>query len=245
MYALTVSGIVFACTIAAFVFGMFLRNRLPSHHLSKESEEIVKMVLAVLGTLTALVLGLLIASAKHSLDRKLDELRSVSAWIVQLDRALAQYGSEAHELRNLLQQIVASRIHEFRQGFSENDLQATLSRARGIETIQNQLLNLTPQNDAQRWFKATALDISNHIAETRWMGIFNADRTIQIPFLFVLTFWLAAELELHDTRFFAPRWWTFFLVQANGSAVSLYALMKASMCSCNCSTAVKEAPFSD
>ena len=61
MYALTVSGIVFACTIAAFVFGMFLRNRLPSHHLSKESEEIVKMVLAVLGTLTALVLGLLIS----------------------------------------------------------------------------------------------------------------------------------------------------------------------------------------
>ena len=161
------------------------------------------MVLAVLGTLTALVLGLLIASAKHSLDRKLDELRSVSAWIVQLDRALAQYGSEAHELRNLLQQIVASRIHEFRQGFSENDLRATLSRARGIETIQNQLLNLTPQNDAQRWFKATALDISNHIAETRWMGIFNADRTIQIPFLFVLTFWLAAIFK--NFGIFAPR----------------------------------------
>ena len=127
----------------------------------------------------------------------------MSAWIVQLDRALAQYGSEAHELRNLLQQIVASRIHEFRQGFSEKDLRPTLSRARGIETIQNQLLNLTPQNDAQRWFKATALDISNHIAETRWMGIFNADRTIQIPFLFVLTFWLAAIFK--NFGIFAPR----------------------------------------
>jgi hypothetical protein len=46
-------------------------------------------------------------------------------------------------------------------------------------------------------------------------------------------------------RFLNRRWYTFFFVQANGSAVSLYAAMKASMCCCNCSTAVKEAPLGD
>jgi len=46
-------------------------------------------------------------------------------------------------------------------------------------------------------------------------------------------------------RFLNRRWWIFFLIQMNGSAVSLYAAMKASMCCRNCSTAVKEAPLSD
>jgi hypothetical protein len=50
---------------------------------------------------------------------------------------------------------------------------------------------------------------------------------------------------LSDTRDFEPPLADFSLVQTNGSAVSLYAAMKASMCSCNCSTAVKEAPLSD
>ena len=46
------------------LLGVFLRTRLPTHHLSDESRDAVKMGTAMIATLTALVLGLLIASAK-------------------------------------------------------------------------------------------------------------------------------------------------------------------------------------
>jgi len=205
MFALTVSGSVFACTIVAALFGLFLQARLPPDHLNRESKETVYTVLLILGTLVAIVLGLLVASAKQSLESKIDQLRHMAAKTVQLDRTLAEYGSETRETRDLLRTIVESRIRELWQGkgVSEKEVQAKLSQSRGIETIQRQLLNLAPQNDAQRWFRTTALDITNDIAETRWLTLLNTTATIPLPFIVVLTFWLAAIFG--SLGVFAPR----------------------------------------
>jgi hypothetical protein len=205
MFALAATGIVFACMVGAALLGMFLQTRLPPHHLTDQSKDTAKMVLAVLGTLTALVLGLLIASAKSSLASKVELLEHALAWTVQLDRALAGYGSETSELRNVLQQSFVSQIHDLFQdrGMSEKGVQGTLSGNRGIETIQRQILNLAAQNDSQRWFQAAALNITNKIEETRWMAVFSTGRSIPPPFLAVLTFWLAAIFT--SLGIFAPR----------------------------------------
>lgn len=90
MLAFTVSGIVLVCIIAASLFGQFLRSRLPPNHIDRASKEIADTILFILGTLTALVLGLFVASAKHSLDSKIDQLRQIAAKTVQLDRTLAE-----------------------------------------------------------------------------------------------------------------------------------------------------------
>ena len=55
----------------------------------------------------------------------------------------------------------------------------------------------------------------------------------------------STRITVSDTAGFEPTLADFFLGQAKGSALSLYAWMKASMCSCNCSRLVKEAPLSD
>src|SRR5262245_21609621 len=127
MFALIATGIVFACTIGAARVGMFLQTRLPAEHLTRESKDTAKMVLAVLGTLTALVLGLFIGSAKNSLASKIDQLDHVLAWTVQLDRTLAGYGSETSELRNLLQRTFASEVRDLFQdgGMTESAVQET------------------------------------------------------------------------------------------------------------------------
>jgi hypothetical protein len=163
MFALTVSGSVFACTIVAALFGLFLQARLPPDHLNRESKETVYTVLLILGTLVAIVLGLLVASAKQSLESKIDQLKHMAAKTVQLDRTLAEYGSETRETRDLLRKIVESRIRELWQGkgVSEKELQAKLSQSRGIETIQLQLLNLAPKNDEQRSFRAYFAEVES------------------------------------------------------------------------------------
>jgi hypothetical protein len=205
MFALAVSGIAFFCAMGAAMLGMWLSPRLPADHVNDDAEEIAKMVLAILGTLTALVLGLLIASAKSSLDGKIDQLKQSAARTVELDRTLAQYGPETKEMRDRLQKIAESRVRWMWPG---HDVTAemeekSISRGRGVETIQRELLNLTPRDDAQRWFKATALDISNDIAEARWMGLLNISGSIQTPFLVVLIFWLTAIFA--SLGIFSPR----------------------------------------
>jgi ABC-type amino acid transport system permease subunit len=205
MFALAVSGIAFVCAIGAGLFGMWLGPRLPADHVSDEAMEIAKMALAILGTLTALVLGLLIASAKSSLDGKIEQLKQAAARTVELDRTLAQYGPETKEMRDRLQKIAESRVRWMWPG---HDVTAemeeeSISRGHGIELIQRQLLGLTPRDEAQRWFKTTALDISNDIAETRWMGLLNISGGIQTPFLVVLIFWLTAIFA--SIGIFSPR----------------------------------------
>jgi hypothetical protein len=205
MSALTASGIVFAFAIGATLLGMFLRTRIPAHPLNRESWDLVTMVLAVLGTLTALVLGLMIDSSKKFVrkqDRPVETCRRKDCSARSYSRGIWIGNQRNTELMAPARRSADSRDLD-RYGYLPKDLEETLSRGRGIETIQQQILNLAPNDDAQRWFKATALDISNDIAQTRWMAVVNTDRSILLPFLAVLTFWTAAIFVIFGI--FAPR----------------------------------------
>ena len=89
MTALEVAAIVFACVFAGALFGMFLSSVLPKEHLSENAKDVIKVTMAMLATLAALVLGLLTASAKSSLDDKENAVRSWAAEALLLDRTLA------------------------------------------------------------------------------------------------------------------------------------------------------------
>src|SRR5262245_36619150 len=102
MSAISVSLLVFASLFFGALVGMVLRNALPEHHLSNESKEVVKVGTGLIGTMAALLLGLLVASAKSSFDTKNDELIQMSAKVDFLDRLLARYGTETHTIREQL-----------------------------------------------------------------------------------------------------------------------------------------------
>ena len=88
------------------LLGILLRAVLPQNHLSAESKDIVKLGMGLVGTMAALVLGLLVASAKGSYDAQIAELTQGSTNILLLDRLLAQYGPETKEARALLRGAV-------------------------------------------------------------------------------------------------------------------------------------------
>src|ERR1700682_4364165 len=96
---MAISWVVFACVFGVALLGMLLRNVLPEHHLKDDSKDVVKLGMALIATMSALVLGLLIASAKSSYDAQSGEVTQMSANIIQLDRTLARYGSETKEAR--------------------------------------------------------------------------------------------------------------------------------------------------
>jgi hypothetical protein len=94
MSPLAISSVLFACIFGVAVAAMLLRRVLPEHHLSADSKEVVKLGMGMIATLAALVLGLLIASAKGTYDAQSNEVKELTANVVLLDRLLATYGTD-------------------------------------------------------------------------------------------------------------------------------------------------------
>src|SRR5579871_2403821 len=110
MSPLAISLIVFACVFGGAMLGMVLRSRLPEHHQSPESQRVVNLGAGIIGTMAALVLGLLVASAKGTYDAQNNELTAEAAKIVLLDRGRSVYGPEANDARSLLRSTVNQMI---------------------------------------------------------------------------------------------------------------------------------------
>jgi hypothetical protein len=192
MNPLTIASIVFAFVFGGALRGMYLGRVLPQEHLTPDARDVIKVSMAMVATLAALVLGLLTAAATSSLDDKEAELRSMAAQVILLDRTMAEYGPEMAEARTLLKQIVAARINliwpEENAGTVEP---GAVSRGAGVESVQKKLLALSPKDDAQRWIQSTALQTTRDIAAARWSMLEQIGSNIQWPFLVVVVFWLA------------------------------------------------------
>ncbi len=212
MSSLTISLIALACIFGGTLLGMAFRHFLPEHHLSEDTQDSVKLGIGMIATLTALVLGLLIASAKGTFDTMTNELRLTGSKIILLDRVMAQYGPETHEARDLLRHAVSATL--YRVWPEENhkvEIQKTNQSVNEIEWVQDEIRQLSPRNDSQKWLKSQALSVSADIAESRWILLGQLGQSsLPSPFLVVLVCWLT--VIFCSFGIFSPR---------NGTVISI------------------------
>jgi hypothetical protein len=201
MNSLAVSGVAFVCVFGGSLLGFFLRPRLNENHLSAESKELVKMGVGLIATMTALVLGLLVASAKGSFDTQRGEIAQLSANAILLDRVLAHYGPEAKEPRAILHASVERMIGQFWP--TEASVASKMQPAIAGEVLYDKIQDLTPEKDAQRSLQAQALRITVDMGQTRWLLYAQKSSAISMPFLVVVIFWLA--LIFTSFGLYAPR----------------------------------------
>jgi hypothetical protein len=188
MNVMAIAGIVFTCVFGGALLGMFLRAVLPEHHLSPESKDLIKLGMGLVGTMAALVLGLLIASAKSSYDRLNDDLTQLSVKLILLDRIMAHYGPEAMEARDLLRRSVVRALD---RTWPENSSRSRrLEPVAGFGDLYDKIHELSPQNDAQRLRQGQALQISTDLAQTRWLLVEQSVSSLPMPFVVLLTFWI-------------------------------------------------------
>jgi hypothetical protein len=190
MSPMVVSGIVFGVVFGGALLGMILHARLPKHHLSEESKDVVKLGMGLIATITALVLGLLTASAKSSFDAQRSGLAQLAANLVLLDRILAHYGSETQLIRVLLRNAVAHMVARTwpKEGPRTGPVQVPPG---GPERIFDIIQALRPKNEAQRSLQAAALKTGIDLTQARWLLFAEKGSSLPEPFLVVMVFWLA------------------------------------------------------
>jgi hypothetical protein len=211
MPPILIAMIVFVCVFGGTLLGMWLRNALPGHHLSEESKDVVKLGMGLLATLTALVLGLVTASAKSAFDVQDTALKHMSVSVLGLDRTLARYGPETKPIRDLLRSVLEFRLDATWPEDSSRAVRVeTPESTATVEGIEDSIRNLSPQTDAQRAFQSRALAITSDLLDTRWSVFGAVGSAIPAPFLVIVVFWLA--VLFWSFGLFAPRNATVFAV---------------------------------
>lgn len=196
--------IAFICTFAGAMFGMWLRTVLPEHHLSTESGDSIKVGIGLIATMTALVLGLVTASAKNTFDTIDQTVRNTAIDILTLDRLLARYGSETADIRTSLQQVIAKRVEtiwpEDTSRSGQVDPSASMTEG---EQIVERIRALTPHDAIQRGLQPRAAELGETLLKTRWMIGTPARMAVPLPFLVILLFWLT--MIFTSFGLFAPK----------------------------------------
>jgi hypothetical protein len=189
MSSIESSSIVFACVFGGALLGMFLRKLLPQNHLSDDSRSVVIIAMGLVATMTAIVLGLLISSAKNSFDTLSRELTGSSSEIILLDRSLANYGPETKETRDLLRSIAVGVLDRIESKESANPRQWQAS-TREVESLHEKIQGLVPKDDRQRSSQAEALSNLKEIRQTHWLLYEQQSTSISMPMLIILVSWL-------------------------------------------------------
>jgi hypothetical protein len=188
---MSIALISLTCIFGGVLFGMWLSNLLPDHHLSSESKDTVKLGAGIVATMAALVLGILVGSAKSSFDTITNGITEVGTKVIMLDRTLAQYGPESKDVRAGVLGTIETAVRHLwpEEKTGENHLKA-MEKSTGTEDIQSAIKALSPKTEAQRQLQARAEQINNDIIQLRWMLIENQQKSIPTPLLVVLVFWL-------------------------------------------------------
>jgi hypothetical protein len=189
------SLIAFVLIFTGAIVGMFLRRALPAHHLREDSRDVIKLATGLVGTMAALVLGLLVASAKGNYDAQTTELTQLSANIIFLDRGLANYGPEANEARHALRDST-QRILD--QTWSKGSVGASRLDPTSIggSVLYDKIQALTPNNDSQRLIKSTALTIAANVGLLRMLMFEQGTLSVSKPLLLMMVFWLTVTFVI-------------------------------------------------
>ena len=189
MINILIGLISFVAIFGGALGGFFAARRLPGHHLNSQTQSAVTVSVAVIATLAALVLGLMINAANRSFSARTDEIRQLSLQLIRIDRNLRRYGIDGDDARAKLREWAAAKSRELfpEKGQSPVSSETTIVK---LEAVQDALLALTPHDDRQKYLQGLCLTLSSNIIEARWALEQRTGHSIPVPFLVLLIFWL-------------------------------------------------------
>ena len=184
-----ISVTLFVALVGAALLGRRVRRYLPEDHLSAESKDAVKLAMGLVATMTALVLGLLVSSAKGTYDTTRSEVIQMAAKVAFLDRVLALYGPEAAEARVELRAVVADAARRIWSTDPGRAAQLAPNQQAG-DALYIAIQRLSPNDDAQRTLKGQVTTLMVDLGQLRSLLVAQSIPSISKPMLIILVSWL-------------------------------------------------------
>lgn len=176
--------------LTAIFAGSWLRRKLPDHHRDSETKDAVKLAMGMVATMSALLLGLLVSSAKGSYDSVRTQVIQMGADIQFLDRVLRLYGSEAAPLRQQFHSGMSEAVRQMwspTEGGSSPDVHAGDAFFAGLHALQ-------PRDELSRALKAQAIQLTVGLGQHRTLLHAQSVASISRPLLSVVVIWLVIIL---------------------------------------------------
>ena len=184
-----IAVILFVGLVGVALLGGRLGRLLPEEQLSAESKDAVKLAMGLIATMTAVLLGLLISSAKGTFDTAQSEVMQMAAKVALLDRVLALYGPEAAEARRALRDAVADAARRAWPANGSAPVRLDPNEQMG-DAVYVAIHRLTPHDDAQRTLKTQAATLMVQLGELRSLLQAQSIPAVSKPLLIALVSWL-------------------------------------------------------
>jgi hypothetical protein len=181
--------ILFVILVGVTMVAARLRRRVPAEHFSEDSRDAIKLALGLVATMTAILLGLLVSSAKGSFDTTRSEVMQMAAKIALLDRVLLLYGPETADARRALRDSIEDGVQRTWPEHGRVAAQLDPNEEVG-DAVYVAISHLSPQDDAQRALKTQAASLMTQLAELRVLIQAQAVSSVSKPLLIALAVWL-------------------------------------------------------
>ena len=189
MITISLAAILFLFLVGVTLLGARLRRLVPAEHLSADSKDAMKLALGLVATMTAILLGLLVSSAKSSFDTARSEVMQMAAKIALLDRVLMLYGPQTADARHALRDSVAEGVRRTWPADGRRPAQLEPNEEMG-DAVYVAISRLAPQDEAQRALKTEATTLMVQLAELRTLVRAQAVSSVSKPLLIALVIWL-------------------------------------------------------
>jgi hypothetical protein len=190
MSPIGIGTVVFGCAFGGALLGIFFRTRLPAEHSDTDTRDVVKLVMGLIATMAALVLGLLISSAHSAYEAQQAEMQQLGTQLYQIDRILAHLGPDAAEARATLRRVVAADIaRTWSNEYSGAEFAPSQERSEA-ENLLERIAGFSPTTNFARFGQSRALQLLASVGETRRLLTEQARTSLSGVFLAVLVSWL-------------------------------------------------------
>jgi hypothetical protein len=190
--SLEVGVVVLAVLFASAMLAMVVGGLLPRHHMSSETRSVMAASIAVVGTMSALVLSLMLSNANNLYSSRNAEVTRLATDFIRLNQTLQRYGPEATAPRDALRRYAEAKLHD--ASFSVIDPTSRLSDSSAVQALaqeQDMILALQPKDGRQQWLRDQALQLTNDLADQRWLLVQPSASSIPGPLLGGVVLWLA------------------------------------------------------
>lgn len=203
MSSILAAGALSPVTICSGVLvGIWLTPRLPAHHRSGETGAAVSICMAVVGTLAALVLGLMVNSANAAFNARSSAIDALADGVIKLNRLLISYGPETLPARKQLAAYCRAKAAELEHPDRAGS-ELGIDTLRQLEAITGEILDLSPATERQQHIHKWAVAIMGELVNARWNLMASNKLVMPLPFLLMLVGWLT--LRFASFGLFAPK----------------------------------------